>query len=660
MYLIFDTETDGLNIRTSKPFIVPYAVVDKNLNIVKIKIAHTNNDIEMQEFLQHLKDIPTIVGHNIKFDLHMILNHGVDFNLIKDKNYIDTGVLARLVVDHDVQTDKTFQMSLKKLAVRYLGVDSANEERQLKMELSQLVMEHKVKMQQYFESYNLWPKYNKTENTKRINEVYNNWNKVFHLYPQLADKRRKFLKVYPEPTYADVSNVETYALTDVKLTYGLFKLWYPEVVRKQQVPAFKRTSEAVIPLLLMERQGFTVDVPRLMRDRKAILREWAKVKIIDPRTGEELSIGQHAKLKELYEYESGMQLTSANKDTRKSIEEKSPAARAANYIAKMEKYLSTYITGILNKLTEIDGEYKVFTQYNLAGTVTGRLSSDFQQFPRDPLELRDGSLIDIRGWFIVPKDYKYMFFLDYSQMELRLQCEWTNIIQGEPDLNLARAFSPYQCSLINGTYYLNENLNEAWKPTDLHALTAKHAFPNIDESHPDWDHYRSLGKRTNFAVNYGASPAAVASALSVPFKTAEDLVNGYRKAFPGAVAFAKWIRKRVWSIDNIPNLMFRRYYTRNSHQLLNWLVQGSGADILLEKMRKVYDYIQDKPHWQFMISVHDEVGYVVKDIPQEQLAQEVKEIQKLMTHSMTVVDIITDIEYSTTSWSDKKEWKDAL
>lgn len=87
----------------------------------------------------------------------------------------------------------------------------------------------------------------------------------------------------------------------------------------------------------------------------------------------------------------------------------------------------------------------------------------------------------------------------YSQLELRLQCEWTNLINGSPDMNMARAFMPYRCIKQGDKYYLEEDPTKEWVPTDLHALTAKSAFPGIDESHPDWKHYRTLGKRCNFA-----------------------------------------------------------------------------------------------------------------------------------------------------------------
>jgi DNA polymerase-1 len=656
-YLVYDTETTGLNIISDKPFMFQYGLVDHNLQLVSSDWFHVKDKAKMDVFKQHLLSLNTIVGHNIKFDVHMAINAGFDKEIFMNKNFIDTSVLARLVVDHDTQTDKTFSAGLKTLGVRYLGIDSNTEERALKMELSRLVSEHKEKMKAYFVEQGVWDtKLTQTNQTKLINDIYLNWNKVFHLYPQYTQHRKAFLQSNPEPTYEQCSNVVTYGMTDIKLTHGLLKLWFPKAVQLQQVDTLKRISNATYPLVIMERQGLAVDVQQVLKDRAKIVDELSKTTIVDPRTNTILSIGQHAKLKELYEFESGEQLESSDKETRAEIESISPAAKAANYIAKLDKYLNTYVRSILDKLTLVGKEYRVFTQYNLAGTITGRLSSDFQQFPKDAITLADGTEVNIRSWFVVPKQDKYMFYFDYSQMELRLQCEWTNIVNGHPDINMVRAFSPYKCIEKDGKYFLEEDPTKEWKATDLHALTAKNAFPNIDETHPDWKQYRNLGKRTNFAVNYGAAAPKIQQALKVDFPTAQALVQGYRKAFAGVVAFGKWISNRVYVTDNIPNLLLRRYYSRNKHQLQNWLVQGSGADILLLKLREIFEYIKTKPHWKFMITVHDELGFVCSDIPQEQLKREVKDIQKLMTHSMSAVDIISDVEYTTTKWSEKDEW----
>lgn len=665
-YLIYDTETlsenldtDDINIHDHKPFMVSYVAVNENLTVVHEDYFFMEDTIKRTVFDSYLNQAPTLVGANIKYDVHMLLNSDYKESIFAKKNYIDIQVLARLIINSDKQTDKAFRIGLKPLAVKYLGIDSNAEERALKAELSQLKSKHKQQMKEYFNSLGLWDNtLSSTNSTKLINEIYDGWFKGYHKLHKFSAARTKFFHLYPRPSYKDCTNVTTYAMTDAILTYKLFKLWYPQIPQLEQVPALMRISEATFPLVLMERKGLSVDLTKLIHDRFLLLKELEKTKIISPITGEEVSADQNAKLKQIYEYETGLSLPNADEKVRKSIMDKSPTARIVNYKKKLLKYLNTYVTRILSKLTVVDGDYKVFTQYKLAGTITGRLSSDFQQFPKEPLELETGDVISIRSWFKVPEGDKYMFFFDYSQLELRLQCEWTNLINGSPDKNMARAFMPYDCIKINDKYYLNEDPNTEWVPTDLHAMTAKLAFTGIDENHPDWKHYRSLGKRCNFASNYGASANKLVDALDVDFPTAKRLVEGYKKTFKGVVDFGKWIQNRTYTINKFPNLFNRKYYSTNKHQLQNWLVQGSGADLLLIKLRQSYEYIKTHPHWEFLITVHDEIGFTCKDIPNAQLNKEVAEIKQLLGHSLTAVDVVSDVEVTTTNWGSKEDWEE--
>ena len=418
-YLVYDTETvsdnyntDDINIHDHKPFMVTYVVVDEKLNVITQDKFRFGEDLKENLFKTYLHQAPTIVGANIKFDVHMLLNKGYSESLFCNKNYIDVQVLACLVINSDTQTDAAFRTALKALAVKYLGVDSNAEERLLKNELSQLKSKHKQRMKEYFISLGLWESTNRTKETIILNEIYDGWFKNYHKYSKFTNARKQFFKKYPRPSYADCVNVETYAMTDAILTYKLFKLWYPQVVALEQVPALMRVSEATYPLILMERKGLSVDLNKVIHDRYLLLKELEKTKIISPINGEEVSADQNAKLKQIYEYETGLSLPNADEKVRKSIMDKSPTARIVNYKKKLLKYLNTYVTRILSKLTVVNNDYKVFTQYKLAGTITGRLSSDFQQFPKEPLELDTGDIISIRSWFKVPEEDKYMFFFD--------------------------------------------------------------------------------------------------------------------------------------------------------------------------------------------------------------------------------------------------------
>lgn len=156
--------------------------------------------------------------------------------------------------------------------------------------------------------------------------------------------------------------------------------------------------------------------------------------------------------------------------------------------------------------------------------------------------------------------------------------------------------------------------------------------------------------------NYGAAPATVADKLNVDMDTATRLVNGYKKTFKGVVDFGKWLGTEVYTIDAFPNLFKRMYYSRNKHKLQNWLVQGSGADLLLIKLRETYEYLKTHPWWSYTLTVHDEIDFACQDIPKDQLKKEIKEMQNILKYSFSAVDIISDVEYTTTNWGEKKDY----
>ena len=158
--------------------------------------------------------------------------------------------------------------------------------------------------------------------------------------------------------------------------------------------------------------------------------------------------------------------------------------------------------------------------------------------------------------------------------------------------------------------------------------------------------------------NYGASAPKLVDSLNVDFETAQRLVAGYKKAFKGVVDFGKWIQNRTYTINKFPNLFKRIYYSTNKHQLQNWLVQGSGADLLLIKLQQTYEYLKTHPWWTYVITVHDEIGFACKDIPINQLKKEVAEIKNIMKQSLSAVDVVSDVEYTTTDWGHKEDYEE--
>jgi len=162
---------------------------------------------------------------------------------------------------------------------------------------------------------------------------------------------------------------------------------------------------------------------------------------------------------------------------------------------------------------------RIYTTINQAGTVSGRVTSDFQQFPRSPIKSKTGEelfyprkMIKITG-----NGYNKIVYIDYSQIELRFQAMYT-ILVGHPDLNLCRAYMPYKCYRLvdnqkeefdynNLEHIMNWDSGEwlhleddtHWEPVDVHGATAT-AATGLKPGDAGFKEARSnIGKRTNFA-----------------------------------------------------------------------------------------------------------------------------------------------------------------
>ena len=242
-------------------------------------------------------------------------------------------------------------------------------------------------------------------------------------------------------------------------------------------------------------------------------------------TGADFKIGQHAFIKEMMNNDFNWNLPSTgagvvDMELSKLIREdpSNPAIRVMQLIQELrtlEKWYSAYIIRF-QKVLEYYPTDRLYTQMNQVGAVSGRFTSDFQQFPKDAILKEDGTeLFHPRKMVIVPKDEGFvgLGYCDFSQIELRFQAFYT-ILVGAPDLNLCRAYMPYKCHLKDGTkfdytnpqhiknwqddWYLDEKPEEKWTATDVHAATTIAAGYSKDD--PNFKKYRTtIGKRTNFA-----------------------------------------------------------------------------------------------------------------------------------------------------------------
>ena len=111
------------------------------------------------------------------------------------------------------------------------------------------------------------------------------------------------------------------------------------------------------------------------------------------------------------------------------------------------------------------------------------------------------------------------------------------------------------------------------------------------------------------------------------------------------------VEERGW----IKNRYNRRYKIdpKVAYKGVNYLVQGTSADILSERMIEIADFLKDKKT-NMLLQVHDEIICEIHDSELETIPFKIKDL--LETNSLDI-PLMVDMEICTTSWATKKDFK---
>ena len=613
-WVAIDTETTGLHLKADKPFLLTLTFDNKSraIDLQKVETPY------IQEIFVKLAAFKYVVGHNIKFDLHMLANLGIRY---EGQNLTDTMILARLALD----TDEVFSLALKSLATKYIDGAAGDDQKVIKSALMRL-------------------------------------NK--------ADKSREhtYLDVYNLPEYRQA--MVDYALNDTEITIQLAKNLYEVMLTRSQFETFTLENANILPLFRMERVGLNIDRAYL-KDRKTFFDEYLskKRKELHTLTGENFSVGQHKNIKEWFK-KNGLDLASSDDSAMEYVIKNADGdvksvAKLIQELRSLEKWYSVYIVRMLEK-SEFDG--RAYTQINSNSAITGRLSSDFQQFPKYGLYDEAGNELFHPRKMVVPTGDKYskIAFLDYSQIELRVQANYTYQISGG-DLNMCRAYMPHKCvdaskvefdpklhakDIFTKDWFTIED-GSKWKPVDLHSATTKEAFPDVPEGTDEFKKLRGLGKATNFAKNYGATKNALMEQFGFEESVAEKLDKAYYQAFPKILDYQTLVRRIYYQRGYVKNMYGRRYYMRDKrfvYRLYNYLVQGSCADMLKSKI-VVVDKLLTPYKSRFQMNIHDEMSFEIYD-GEEFLIDKIKAIMEDVAEM--IVPVVAEVEIATKNWAEKE------
>ena len=691
-YFAYDTETTGLNFIKDKPFLIIFGF-NKSIYYWDAEFKEAT-----EMMFKIVKDSDKMLfAHNAKYDYHML--HNIGTPIPEDIELSDSITLFRLISDCD---DDFQSMRLEKLGEKYVDPEAKFAGHEIKKMLEKMRAERKREV---------CMNYKALTGEKSFKEAW----ETYYERVRFITKYHEAFEDFKEPTYYDAFKkdpmlVKMYAIDDVVIILEFLKkagsIYYHKYWDAKNncvdTRTWDRENKLIRGIATMERNGFKVDVDYLIKSHYLI--EEFREKLYDKLhklTNSTWKVGQHAEIKKYFDQEFGIKLATSDKKAINSLthHENKKVSEIASIIIKLrtvDKWLSTYIDGVLNKITEVDGEWRLYTSLNNNGAISGRVSCDLQQMPKmgiteldsDGNLLLDKPLVDNEEHelfhprkFIIPSDGYKLYFADMSQEELRCQAYFT-IIVGSPDYNLCRAYMPLDCYTIgddfsiidfdyknpehiknayNGEWY-NKKDNSKWEPTDLHTKTTLTAFPELaNQTHTKEfkKKWRYLGKSTNFAKNYACGAKTLADNLGVDLETATKLSNAYNEAYPGIRVYQNKVQSDLTLKGYVQNLYGRRYYiekSTNYYKGSNYLIQGTCADGLKEAEIEICEYLKDKKS-RFILPVHDEVIIEVHPDEEEEVPKKVKEIMEKIGNTMPFVPFLSEVEMTDSNWANKKEVK---
>lgn len=283
-------------------------------------------------------------------------------------------------------------------------------------------------------------------------------------------------------------------------------------------------------------------------------------------------------------------------------------------IRNYEKRISTYYR---NYLIMKDKHDVIHPQMWIAGTKTGRFSysePNLQNISKDDPDDPSPEVYSVRECF-VPREGRVFISLDYSQMEYRMAADYA----GEHGVIEA---------VMGGA--------------DFHQATADMVGIN-----------RKPAKTLNFAVLYGAGIDKIASMLKTTAVAAKQLKTKYfmnlhkiERLIDGVISTGK-------SRGFVFNWAHRKLYAEKdfAYALPNHLIQGGGADVVKEAMRRIWRIPHLRELW-LVLQVHDQLVFEL--LPEELIhVAEIKEIMESVYPAKNGMKLTVDVSISYKSLAEK-------
>ena len=570
---------------------------------------------QLFQLMEAMNKRSTLIGYNIKFDLHFLENEGL---VVADKELIDVIVLVRLTEPADIR-----EFSLTATIKRSYGEEAA--------------------------AYDI--------DTKKILRK-NKWSKDFSQAP---------------PTI-----LGPYCEKDVEYTWKLYQDRLVKLEQTKQTKIFDLEKELTHVLYTMEKRGLPVDSNYALQAAGKILQRQEQIKDrIYKIVGHEFLITSSpqvgAALTSLG-IESAVKTSKGNDSWGEEALARinHPVAGYLRQYRTLDKLRATYLEPYFDK----DVVHTTFCNW---GTLTGRLSSrdpNLQNLPRTHFRLSDDPLTPderevVRGRISAAVSAKggtlteelsddvvdtWGFIGDESYNE-----------QEETQISIRRLFVPRPNYTLVGfdysqmevrvflDYFRNSQIEELLKKKDVdfHGEAATLAF-GVKEGDDEYKYYRQMAKAITFGTIYGIGARKLGVQLGVTMQQASDYKRQYFQGLRGSRQFFEKVVRVVSSRGWIKNRYGRLYVVPKdlAYKGVNYLVQGTSADILSERMIEVDKYLLGKKS-SILVQVHDEI---ICEVHNDELEEVTPNIQTLLQENTLGIPLEVDVEVCSPSWATKQDF----
>jgi len=554
--IAIDTETTGINWLTEQVFGVSISTPDGKDYYFDIR-----TDEGVIRWLQ--EEIPKcslIVNHNVRFDMHMLLNHGI----MIDPHRVQCTMLRAALIDEHLR-----EYNLDSLAKKYLSKGKADD-------------------------------------------IY---IKLADLFGGKATRNAQMKNISRAPK----SIVEPYAIRDSRAALELY-FWQQREIERQGLQKILGLEMRLFPHVFnMERHGIRVDLDKADRTTEELTREIESTqKRLDDVAGFPVNPNPSGSIHKLFEPKKGndgnwrandgtvLPETGAGKASIGADQLRAMKHPAAAMILRCRKLMKTRDTFIHNHIIGHAHNGRVHPTINQTkgdsgmgdeGTGTGRLSYTrpaLQQIPS-----RDKDIAAIVRPIFLPDDSQFWYYGDLDQHEFRVFAHYVNApslnqaYREDPDLDIhgkiaALTGLPRNAKESGGANAKQINLAMVFNMGGG-ALAEKMKLPYTIEE---------------------AEIRGVVRQFKKPGHEAQEVMEAYYEAVPGVRELAKNAASVAKTRGYVRTLMGRHIRFPGGdfvYKASGLIFQGTSADLNKDCICRVCDYLKDQnPDGNLLLNIHDE------------------------------------------------------